>query len=64
MDHLELQESLQNFESKERSQRIELLALERRSMAESLARYILKRQTTLQIVVIRCRSLSTEVIRM
>ena len=64
MVHLELQDSLQKYESEECSERIELLTLRRGSIAESLAQYMLKRQTTLQIVVIRCRNLSTEFIRM
>ena len=64
MVHLELQDSLQYYEPEEYSERIELLTWERGSMAESLAQYMLKRQATLQIVVIRSRNLSTEFIRM
>ena len=46
----------------EEAKHIKLLTLERRSMAESLAQYILKRQATLAIVVIRSRNLSIELI--
>ena len=64
MDGLELQDYVPNLRPEKRSKHLELLTSERRLMAANLAQYILKRKTTLQIVVIRSRNLSIELLRM
>ena len=63
MAGLGLQEYGHILKSEELANRLELLTSERRSVAESLALYILRRQATLQIVIIRSRNLSVELIR-
>ena len=63
MAGLGLQEYGQILKSEERFKHLETLISRRRSMAESLAQYILKRKATLQVVVIRSRNLSIELIR-
>ena len=52
------------LEREEQSDYLKLLRSDRRSVAESLAQYISKRQATLDIVVIRSRNLCIELLRM
>ena len=63
MAGLELQGYGRILKSEEVAKRLEVLTLGRRSVAGSLAQYILKRQATLQIVIIRSRNVSVELIR-